>query len=90
MSDKIIFDDNDWCVYLGRFPKRIKIATSSLRKNYVTYTPLISAKTIITMDDDTSIGNSSCSNCNNSIDIFDKYCKHCGAKMKRETREKVE
>ena len=47
-----------------------------------TYIPLVKATAdIVFMDDDFTIGHCHCSNCEKTIDIFDKYCSHCGAKI---------
>ena len=47
------------------------------------YFERIYCNAIITMfDDDNTIGSSICSNCKNSLELFEKFCPHCGAKIK--------
>lgn len=46
------------------------------------YYKRIYAKAIVTMfDDDCVIGSCKCSNCNSNIDIFNRFCSNCGAKI---------
>lgn len=47
-----------------------------------TYIPLIKASADINfLDDDFTVGSCHCSNCGKTIDIFDKFCSECGAKI---------
>lgn len=66
----------------GPFPSKVYGYAMSLRDEPVLYVPRIFAYTIIVMDDDNLISHCHCSNCKNSINIFDAYCCHCGAKLK--------
>ena len=73
--------------YQSDFPKRIIIVKQcglcvDDTEPEQTYIPLVKATADIKfMDDDFTIGNCHCSNCGNSIGIFDKFCSHCGAKI---------
>ena len=64
--------------------KRLMIGVGIEDKNAEkTYYQRIYANVIMTMaDDDNLVGNSKCSNCNNDVDIFIKFCPHCGAKIR--------
>ncbi len=37
---------------------------------------------VVMQDEDNVVGNCTCSICKNSIDLFDKFCSNCGAKVK--------
>ena len=71
--------------YQTVFPKKL-IAVKPMSM-YTTdseqiYTPLVKATADITfIDDDFAVGHCRCSNCKKDIDIFNKYCFHCGAKI---------
>ena len=78
----------------NKFPKRVKLihpfgnvfyTNQSYLNNDQTekvYIEQIKAFAEVTMmDDDLTIDSCRCSNCKRSIDIFDKYCSHCGAKL---------
>ena len=36
----------------------------------------------VTMNDDHIVGHSECSKCGKNVDLFIKFCPHCGAKVK--------
>lgn len=36
---------------------------------------------LVSLKDDESIGTSKCSVCGEHIDLFDRYCSHCGSKV---------
>lgn len=72
-----------------KLPKRVilsrfnNLAFSVETTDHV-YVPLVEAFIDIhMMDDDCTIGSSTCSNCKKNVDIFSKYCSNCGAKLKR-------
>lgn len=72
--------------YSTNFPKRIKIITAPLLANppeEKIYIERVEAYIEVYMlDDDFTIGHCECTNCKNTIDLFDKYCPRCGAKLK--------
>ena len=68
------------------FPKRIRIITPTLVENpprEKIYVERVEAYIEVYMlDDDFTIGHCKCTNCKNPINLFDKYCPRCGAKLK--------
>ena len=66
----------------GPFPSKILAHSFSYSDTPIEYVPLINAQAIVTLDDDGIIGHCTCSSCENSVDLFDGYCSHCGAKLK--------
>lgn len=71
------------------FPKQIvlNLLTKNLSTGFVwpngelIYIPKITTHAIIQMNDDDSIEYCHCGNCNKTIEPYDRYCKHCGAKV---------
>ena len=84
----IITEESDNHIYLGvldprgPFPGRIYAHSMCLNDEPVIYVPQIFANVIVVVEEDDAIGYSYCSNCKKSVNIFDKYCCHCGAKLK--------
>lgn len=81
-------DDLDYHVYLGLlnpngpFPKKIYAHGISMNDPPLIYVPRQTAHALIFLDDDDyAIGRCKCSCCHETIDIFDKYCSHCGSKI---------
>lgn len=67
----------------GPFPGKIYVHAFCISDEPVLYVPLIFAYAVVVMeDDDNLVGYCYCSNCKDSINIFDTYCRHCGAKLK--------
>lgn len=67
----------------GPFPNKLYAHALGPSDEAVLYVPCIFAYAIVVMeDDDNLIGRCYCSNCKDSVNIFDKYCCHCGAKLK--------
>ena len=63
--------------------KRVSIGNNTNEKTKELYFKRVYADVIVTVaDEDHSVGNSKCSNCNNVVDIFVKFCPYCGAKIK--------
>ena len=87
---KPIFDEGlENHIYLGLinpqgpFPSKIYAHAICLSDEPVLYVPRIFAHAMVIMEDDDSVvGHCTCSICNKSINMFDKYCVHCGAKIK--------
>ena len=66
----------------GPFPSKIYARALCPSDEPVLYVPRIFAYAVIVMeDDDNLIGHCYCSNCKNSINMFDAYCCHCGARL---------
>ncbi len=64
----------------GLFPNEIWVCDNN--DSELVYTPLIKSDIMVTMiDEDCAIGHCECSNCKESVNFFDKYCYHCGAKL---------
>ena len=85
----IITEGSENHIYLGvsdprgPFPSRIYAHAMCLCDEPVLYVPRIFAYTVVVMDDDDSlIGHCYCSNCKDSINTFDTYCRHCGARLR--------
>ena len=85
----IIIEGSEKHIYLevidqrGPFPSKIYAHSMCLSDEPVLYVPRIFADGIVVMkDDEKVIGHCYCSNCKNSIDMFDGYCSHCGAKLR--------
>lgn len=67
----------------GPFPNKIYAHSMCINDDPVIYIPRIFAHTIlVTEDDDNVIGHCFCSQCKKSVNMFDAYCRHCGAKLK--------
>ena len=67
----------------GPFPSKIYAHTICLSDESVLYVPRIFAYVIVVMeDDDNIISHCYCSNCKDSINMFDTYCCHCGARLR--------
>lgn len=92
MSGKVtpvIAEGTDCHIYLaapdpqGPFPAKIYAHASFVNDNSpVMYVPRIFAKHIVVMeDDDNIVGHSYCSKCEKNVNMFDKYCRHCGARL---------
>ena len=65
------------------YPKKIVLNRIGPKAESALYFKRIYCNAIITMfDDDNTIGTSTCSNCNNALGLFEKFCPHCGAKIK--------
>lgn len=92
MSDEVtlVLDDGiEPHIYLatqdpqGPFPAKVYVHASFVNEDpKVMYVPRIFAKNVVVMeDDDNIVGHCYCSNCEKNINIFDKYCRYCGAKL---------
>ena len=64
----------------GPFPSKIHAHAFVYEDPSVTYVPLIRATAITVMENDT-VDHCMCSNCNDTINMFDTYCCHCGARI---------
>ena len=85
----IITEGSENHIYLGivdprgPFPSRIYAHSMCLSDEPVLYVPRIFAYVIVVMkDDDKLIGHCYCSNCKDSINMFDTYCSHCGSRLR--------
>ncbi len=79
----------DYCHYFlplydpNNFPKKVLISSPLEPSKSRTYIERTDAYAMVQMlDDDFTVGNCHCSNCNASIDPFDKFCRACGSKIK--------
>ena len=84
-----IADGSEKHIYLsginpeGPFPSKIYVHPMCIYDASVLYAPRIFAYIVVVMEDDDNLtGHCYCSNCKDSIDMFDAYCCHCGAKLK--------
>lgn len=66
------------------FPEKVVLQRLSFAKDEKeTYFRRKDCYVMVTLlDEEGVIGHSTCSLCNNKMDIFDKFCPHCGAKSK--------
>lgn len=76
----IIFDTG------GAFPTRLEgrlpgFAGLDQSRKYVIYRECYAD--VILDPDECAIGRTRCSKCRETIEPFDKYCSHCGAKVKK-------
>jgi len=85
----IITEGSENHIYLGvldprgPFPSKIYAHSMCLGDEPVLYVPRILAYAVVVMEDDDSlIGHCYCSNCKDSINMFDTYCCHCGARLR--------
>lgn len=62
-------------------PSELLVHSFTYTDEPIHYIPKIEAYALITMDEDGIIGHCKCSYCTKSIDLFDKFCSHCGAKL---------
>lgn len=64
------------------YPGKLKVRALFQDDPEVLYVARLYCDALVTMDDDSAIGSCKCSNCKKSIDVFDKFCRHCGAKSR--------
>ena len=87
-TEPIIAEGIERHIYLGTldprgpFPGKIYAHSLCMSDESVLYVPRIDAHAVVVMeDDDDVVGHCYCSNCNDSINTFDTYCSHCGARL---------
>ena len=71
-----IIDEN------AKMPSKLYVHRTTCADEPVLYFPRVYCNAMITMDDDHLVGYCKCSNCDNSINQFYKFCPECGAKLK--------
>ena len=71
-------------IFVNRpYPNKVVLKKVGPKPDSSLYFRRIYCDAIITMfDDDNTIGTSTCSNCNNSLALFEKFCPYCGAKIR--------
>lgn len=81
-------DDNELTFNFlkGPFPEKIVLqrlfTTFDDPKTEELYFKRVYCYAIVQMyDEDNVVGSCICSNCNNSLGLFEKFCPHCGAKI---------
>lgn len=80
-----IFSHNEYRLKTyGPLPAKIRVSAIESDQSQL-YFPRIYCHILVSLDDDGIVGYSNCSNCGNHMDIFDKFCSHCGAKSKGRT-----
>lgn len=81
------FSDTDYrLTTCGPLPARIRLSSAVEPNDQPQlYIPRVYCHILVSLDDDGIVGYSNCSNCGNHMDIFDKFCPHCGAKSKGRT-----
>ena len=75
------------------FPDILEVLCLSAHDQPKNYAPREYCYIDVYLDEDQeAIGSSKCSKCKKTIDVFSKFCKHCGAKVKarRYLRKKKE
>lgn len=80
------FSDTDYIIniFTNELPARMRVSSARAGQNQL-YVPRIYCHILVSLDDEGVVGYSNCSNCGNHMDIFDKFCSHCGAKSKGRT-----
>lgn len=88
MYGPLFSDMEDFHIYIGAanpqgpFPNKIYAHALCIDDPAIIYVPRIEAYTIVIMgDDDNIVGHCECSNCHDTINLFDTYCCHCGSRL---------
>ena len=83
-------------IYEPEFPDILEVTCFLASNQPKNYAPREYCYIDVYLDEDQeAIGSSKCSKCKNTIDIFSKFCNHCGAKVRerrylRKKKERVD